>query len=140
MEQLRIRRRVGVLKEKIEEDKYINADNGNAGSLTAILIALTFHEYAHGKVLISGDDTPYYQGRLPESITPYRSDRLCHVIYISLCWAKPVRLTLIIFACCYKKGMMLVSLAGSRDDRCWPGRLGFIESVVALSAERMGTP
>ena len=61
-------------------------------ALPAILIALTFHEYAHGKVVdLLGDDTPYYQGRLTLTITPYRLDRLCHVIYISLCWAKPVQ-------------------------------------------------
>ena len=33
--------------------------------LPAILIAITFHEYAHGRVAYAlGDDTPRLQGRL----------------------------------------------------------------------------
>ena len=41
-------------------------------ALPAILIALTFHEYAHGQVADwLGDDTPYYQGRLTINPLPH---------------------------------------------------------------------
>ena len=40
--------------------------------LPAILIALTFHEYAHARVADAlGDDTPYYQGRLTLNPLPH---------------------------------------------------------------------
>lgn len=83
--------------------------------LPAILIALTFHEYAHGKVAdLLGDSTPYYQGRL--SLNP-----LAHIDWIGFImllvfhfgWAKPVQVNPFNFRKTgVKKGMMLVSLAG----------------------------
>lgn len=83
--------------------------------LPAILIALTFHEYAHGKVAdLLGDNTPYHQGRL--TLNP-----LAHIDWVGFFmllifkfgWAKPVLVNPYNFKNIgVKKGMMLVSLAG----------------------------
>lgn len=83
--------------------------------LPAILIALTFHEYAHGQVADwLGDNTPYYQGRL--TLNP-----LAHIDWLGFFmllvfkfgWAKPVLVNPYNFKNVgVKKGMMLVSLAG----------------------------
>lgn len=84
-------------------------------ALPAIVVALTFHEYAHGRVAdMLGDDTPYYQGRL--TINP-----LPHIDWVGFLmlfifhfgWAKPVQVNPYKFKKVgVKKGMMLVSLAG----------------------------
>lgn len=83
-------------------------------SLPAIMIALTFHEYAHGRVADwLGDDTPYYQGRL--TINP-----LPHIDWIGFLmlmlagfgWAKPVQVNPYKLRGGVKRGMLLVSLAG----------------------------
>lgn len=83
--------------------------------LPAILIALTFHEYAHALVADRlGDSTPYYQGRLTLNPLP-------HIDWIGFLmlmifrfgWAKPVQVNPYNFKNTdVKKGMMLVSLAG----------------------------
>lgn len=84
--------------------------------LPAILIALTFHEYAHGRAADwLGDDTPYYQGRL--TINPLAHiDWLGFIIMIfppHFGWGKPVQVNPYKFKnISAKKGMMLVSLAG----------------------------
>ncbi len=84
-------------------------------ALPAIMIALTFHEYAHGKVAdILGDSTPYYQGRLTLNPLP-------HIDWVGFLmlflfhfgWAKPVQVNPLNFKnVSPKQGMMLVSLAG----------------------------
>lgn len=84
-------------------------------ALPAILIALTFHEYAHGQVADwLGDDTPYYQGRLTLNPLP-------HIDWIGFFalmlfhfgWAKPVLVNPLNFKnVSIKTGMMLVSIAG----------------------------
>lgn len=83
--------------------------------LPAILIALTFHEYAHALVADRlGDSTPYYQGRLTINPLPH----IDWVGFIMLMifrfgWAKPVQVNPYNFKNVdIKKGMMLVSLAG----------------------------
>ncbi|MGI5880697.1 MAG: site-2 protease family protein [Syntrophomonadaceae bacterium] len=83
--------------------------------LPGIIIGLTFHEFAHGKVAdYLGDDTPYYQGRL--TLNP-----LAHIDWIGFAmlmifhfgWAKPVMVNPANFRDVgVKRGMMLVSLAG----------------------------
>ncbi|MGI6434903.1 MAG: site-2 protease family protein [Syntrophomonadaceae bacterium] len=83
--------------------------------LPAILIAITFHEYAHGWVAyVLGDDTPRLQGRL--TINP-----LPHIDWVGFFmllifhfgWAKPVQINPNNFKnVSFKQGMMLVSLAG----------------------------
>ncbi len=84
-------------------------------ALPAILIALTFHEYAHGKVAdLLGDDTPYYQGRLTLNPLPHIDWIGFAMLFIfHFGWAKPVQVNPANFkGVGYKKGMMLVSLAG----------------------------
>ncbi|KUG04116.1 membrane metalloprotease [hydrocarbon metagenome] len=84
-------------------------------ALPAILIALTFHEYAHGKVAdLLGDDTPYYQGRLTLNPLPHIDWVGFAMLFIfHFGWAKPVQVNPAKFKeVGYKKGMMLVSLAG----------------------------
>ncbi|NLB19123.1 MAG: site-2 protease family protein [Syntrophomonadaceae bacterium] len=83
--------------------------------LPGLLIALAFHEYAHGLVAdYLGDDTPAYQGRL--TINP-----LVHIDWIGFFmlmlagfgWAKPVQVNPLNFkGVDMRKGMMMVSLAG----------------------------
>jgi len=83
--------------------------------LPAILIALTFHEYAHGQVADwLGDSTPYYQGRLTVNPLPH-IDWLGFIMLLlfKFGWAKPVQVNPYNFkGISIKKGMMLVSLAG----------------------------
>lgn len=83
-------------------------------ALPAILIALTFHEYAHGKAADwLGDDTPYYQGRLTLNPLP-------HIDWIGFLmlmiagfgWAKPVQVNPYKLRGGVKRGMLLVSIAG----------------------------
>ncbi|NEU04772.1 site-2 protease family protein [Clostridium senegalense] len=61
--------------------------------LPAILVAITFHEYAHAKVAVMlGDETPKYQGRL--TLNPFSHiDFLgfLMMIIIGFGWAKPVQ-------------------------------------------------
>lgn len=84
--------------------------------LPAILIGLTFHEYAHGKVAyILGDDTAYQQGRLTLNPLPH-IDWLgfLMLVFFKFGWAKPVQVNPLNFRkdISYKQGMALVSLAG----------------------------
>lgn len=81
--------------------------------IPALLLAITFHEYAHARVSYSlGDPTPKWQGRL--SLNP-----LAHLDPIGLLmlwlfkfgWAKPVEINPNYYKE-PKKGMMLVSVAG----------------------------
>ncbi len=84
-------------------------------ALPAILIALTFHEYAHGKVAdLLGDDTPYYQGRLTLNPLPHIDWIGFAMLFIfHFGWAKPVQVNPNNFKNVgYKTGMMLVSVAG----------------------------
>ncbi len=84
--------------------------------LPALLIALTFHEYAHGKVAdLLGDDTPYNQGRLTLNPLPHL-DGVGFIMFAlaGFGWAKPVRVNPVNFNrnISMKRGMMLVALAG----------------------------
>ena len=83
--------------------------------LPAILIALTFHEYAHGQVADwLGDDTPYYQGRLTLNPLPHIDwVGFFALMFFHFGWAKPVQVNPYNFKnVSVKSGMMLVSLAG----------------------------
>jgi len=83
--------------------------------LPGLLIALSFHEYAHARVAdYLGDDTPYYQGRL--TLNP-----LAHIdwlgffmlLLVKFGWARPVQVNPLNFkGVDMRRGMMLVSLAG----------------------------
>lgn len=82
--------------------------------IPALLLALTFHEYAHGKVAyLLGDPTPKYQGRL--TLNPLAHlDPLGTLLLIvaGFGWAKPVQVNPFYFQMDRRKGMMLVALAG----------------------------
>jgi len=84
-------------------------------ALPAILIALTFHEYAHGQVADwLGDDTPYYQGRLTINPLPHIDwIGFFALMFLHFGWAKPVQVNPYNFKkISIKTGMMLVSIAG----------------------------
>jgi Zn-dependent protease len=82
--------------------------------LPAVIIALTFHEYAHGKVADwLGDPTPASQGRL--SLNPLvHLDPLGFILLLLLHfgWAKPVLVNPLNFRGDRHRGMVLVALAG----------------------------
>ncbi len=83
-------------------------------SLPAIVIGLTFHEYAHGRMAdYLGDDTPYYQGRLTLNPLPHM-DWLGFLMLMlaGFGWAKPVQVNPYKLRGGVKKGMLLVSVAG----------------------------
>ncbi len=82
--------------------------------LPAVLIALTFHEYAHGLVADwLGDPTPRYQGRL--TLNPLvHLDPLGFILLllVHFGWAKPVQVNPNNFRGDRYQGMVMVSLAG----------------------------
>ncbi len=82
-------------------------------SLPALLIALTFHEYAHGYAALKmGDPTAKYSGRL--SFNPVHHMDLMGTIcllFFGFGWARPVPVNPRNFRDA-KKGAIVVSLAG----------------------------
>jgi Zn-dependent protease len=83
--------------------------------LPAILIALTFHEFAHGWVADRlGDSTPSLQGRLTLNPLPHIDwVGFLMLMIFKFGWAKPVQVDPRNFTkVSPKQGMMLVSLAG----------------------------
>lgn len=82
--------------------------------IPAILIALTFHEYMHGRVAYAlGDPTPKHQGRL--TLNPIRHlDPLGSILLllVGFGWAKPVEVNPFHFKGDRGRGMLWVSLAG----------------------------
>ena len=83
--------------------------------LPAILIGLTFHEYAHGReAYYLGDDTAYLQGRLTINPLPHIDwVGFLMLLFFHFGWAKPVMVNPLNFKNTgIKTGMMLVSLAG----------------------------
>lgn len=83
--------------------------------LPAILIAVTFHEYAHGQVADwLGDKTPAFQGRLTLNPLPHIDwIGFLMLVLFKFGWAKPVEVNPRNFTHTnMKTGMMMVSLAG----------------------------
>ncbi|KUO50506.1 MAG: hypothetical protein APF76_07585 [Desulfitibacter sp. BRH_c19] len=82
--------------------------------IPAILIAITLHEYAHGRVAsILGDPTPASQGRL--TLNPVKHLDVMGslmLVLIGFGWAKPVQVNPFHFRIDRDKGMMIVGLAG----------------------------
>lgn len=82
--------------------------------IPAILIALSFHEFAHGFVAYRlGDPTPKLQGRL--TLNPMKHlDPIGTLLLIvaHFGWAKPVQVNPYYFEGDRKRGMMIVALAG----------------------------
>jgi len=85
-----------------------------AAAVPALLIALSFHEYAHGKVAaLLGDPTPARQGRL--TINPLAHLDLMGTLLLVVAgfgWAKPVEINPFYFRGNRRQAMVLVSLAG----------------------------
>lgn len=83
-------------------------------SIPAILVALTFHEYAHGRVAdMLGDPTPRNSGRL--TLNPLAHLDVLGTLLLILAkfgWAKPVPVNPFYFRIDRQKGMMLVAMAG----------------------------
>ncbi|TDA64014.1 MAG: site-2 protease family protein [Clostridia bacterium] len=98
--------------------------------IPAILIALTFHEYAHGQVAnYLGDPTPGQQGRL--TLNPLAHLDLLGTLMLVLFrfgWAKPVQINPMYFRNGYRVGTMMVGAAGPLANLL----LAFI-AAVALS-------
>jgi Zn-dependent protease len=82
--------------------------------LPAVVVAITFHEYAHGKMAdFLGDPTPRYQGRL--TLNPIvHIDALGFLLLLvaGFGWAKPVQVNPWNLRYGPRQGMMLVALAG----------------------------
>lgn len=81
--------------------------------IPALLIAITFHEYAHARAAdFMGDPTPRYSGRLTlNPIDHLDPVGLLMLLFFRFGWAKPVPINPRHFRD-VKKGMILVSLAG----------------------------
>ncbi len=97
-------------------------------SIPAVLIAITFHEYAHGYVAYKlGDPTAKNNGRLTlnpiKHLDPFGAIML---LIVGFGWAKPVPVNPAYFKK-PKNGMALVSLAGPMSNIL----LAFITLVIA---------
>lgn len=93
--------------------------------IPALIIALSFHEFAHGKVAdMLGDPTPRNNGRL--TLNPIRHVDPVGLLMLVLAgfgWAKPVPVNPLYFRGDRRRGMLLVAFAG-------PGT-NFITALVA---------
>jgi Zn-dependent protease len=102
--------------------------------IPAILIAFTFHEYAHAIVAVKlGDDTPKNQGRL--TLNPFSHIDIIGFIMILIFrfgWAKPVQTNPSAFKNLYKDDLK-VSLAGPLANVI----VGFISTVILIFFERL---
>lgn len=82
--------------------------------IPALIIALSFHEYAHGKAAdLLGDPTPRYHGRL--TLNPLKHVDpvgLLMLLLVKFGWAKPVPVNPMYFKGNRRRGMLLVALAG----------------------------
>jgi len=83
-------------------------------AIPAVLIAITFHEYAHGKMAyLFGDPTPERQGRLTLNPLAHLDPIGTLLLFLAgFGWAKPVQVNPFYFRGNRRKIMMLVSLAG----------------------------
>lgn len=93
---------------------FFNSITQFLAAVPAILIAITFHEYAHGKMAaILGDPTPENQGRL--TLNPLKHLDVFGTLMLFVVgfgWAKPVQVNPFFFQGDRRKGMMYVGLAG----------------------------
>jgi Zn-dependent protease len=80
----------------------------------ALFIALSFHEFAHGKVAdLLGDPTPRSHGRL--TLNPIKHIDpigLLMLMIVGFGWAKPVPVNPLYFRGDRRRGMLLVAMAG----------------------------
>lgn len=82
--------------------------------LPAIVLGLTFHEYAHALVADRlGDHTARHMGRLTVNPLPHIDPiGLILLFFAGFGWAKPVQINPLRFRGDMKRGVLLVSLAG----------------------------
>lgn len=82
--------------------------------IPAVVIGLSFHEYAHAAMAYRlGDSTAYHQGRL--TVNPAAHVDILGLIMLFVAgfgWAKPVPVNYYNISGDKKRGMMLISLAG----------------------------
>jgi len=101
-----------------------------AAALPALLLALTFHEYAHARTAVWwGDPTPARQGRL--TLNPLAHlDPLGTLLLIvaRFGWAKPVEINPFYFRRHRRLAMISVSLAGPLANLL----LGFLAALVLV--------
>jgi Zn-dependent protease len=101
---------------------------GFFAAIPAILVAITFHEYAHGKVAyFLGDQTAKYQGRL--TLNPIKHlDPIGTLLLIiaGFGWAKPVQVNPLQFKGDRKMGMTYVAFAGPLMNLV----LGYLSAVA----------
>lgn len=83
-------------------------------AVPAILIAITFHEYAHGKTAaLLGDPTPGHYGRLTLNPMAHLDPLGTLMLLVArFGWAKPVPVNPMYFRGDRRRGMLLVSIAG----------------------------
>lgn len=82
--------------------------------IPALLIAITFHEYAHGRMANSlGDPTARFQGRLTLNPMAHLDPiGLLMLWLVGFGWAKPVPVNPLNFKGNRKQGMIMVAAAG----------------------------
>lgn len=82
--------------------------------IPALIIAMSFHEYAHGKVAsMLGDPTPEQHGRL--TLNPIKHVDpvgLLMLVVVRFGWAKPVPVNPLYFRGDRRRGMLMVAVAG----------------------------
>ncbi|MEI7884676.1 MAG: site-2 protease family protein [Clostridia bacterium] len=104
--------------------------------IPALLVAITMHEYAHGKVAaLLGDPTPAAYGRL--TLNPLKHLDPVGTLLLLLVgfgWAKPVPVNPAYFGVKRKKSMLYVSLAGVTMNLI----LAFIGAMLLGLAYRFG--
>ena len=86
-------------------------------AIPALLIALTIHEYAHGRMAYAlGDNTAKLMGRLTLNPIPHLDPiGLIMLFFFKFGWAKPVPINPNNFTN-YRKGTLLVSFAGPASN------------------------
>ena len=99
---------------------YINGQGSILGlilTIPGLLIAITFHEFAHAFVADKlGDDTPRRQGRLTLNPLAHLDPFGCiMLLFLGIGWGKPVTVDDRNFKDS-RKGMMLTSLAGPASN------------------------
>ena len=108
---------------------------GKVLTFPAIIIAISFHEFAHAFAAVKlGDDTPIHQGR-------YTLNPLKHIdpmglillLFAGFGWGKPVQVNPLRFKNS-SKGMAIVSLAGPVTNFI----LAFITLIVTFLLETFG--
>lgn len=102
-----------------------------------ILIAISFHEFAHGYVSHKmGDPTPKRDGRL--TLNPFKhldlAGTVC-LLFFHMGWAKPVRINTAYYKN-KKRGTILVSLAGPMMNFL----LAFLSMIIFGALYKYGNP